>query len=390
MRSGRSVRFVLVGAALAALAFFALGPVVGPGSPADGPSGAMIEFGPLADSGAFERVLAPRPFSFPQDHGPHPGYRTEWWYYTGNLDSPAGHFGYQLTFFRNALSREDPDRPSSLAASQIYFAHLALGRPDGAFRSFERFSRGAGELAGASGDPFRVWLENWSAHGLDEAGAVVALQAGEDVVGLDLTLRSEKPVVAHGDGGVDAKGDEPGNASYYLSLTRLATQGTLRIGAEAYSVVGSSWFDHEWGTSALPAAAAGWDWFGLQLSDGRDLMLYRIRRADGGYEPASSGTLVEADGRAIPLGADDFAVEARGAWRSPHSAASYPTNWIVRIPSAGLELTVEPWQADQEVQGRIVYWEGAVRVRGVSRGEAVEGVGFVELTGYAESMQGLF
>lgn len=387
----RAIRLVLVLVILGAIVLLARGWPLERGAAVDGAGAAAIVFAPSADSAEFARVLEPRRFSFPLDHGPHPEYRTEWWYYTGNLDDPvSGHFGYQLTFFRNALAPEAPPRASHLAASQIYFAHLALSRPDGAYQSFERFSRGAGGLAGAGGAPFGVWLENWSARALDDAGTLVALQARDQEVGLDLVLRADKPVVAHGLGGVSAKGDEPGNASYYLSLTRMASRGQIQVAGESFSVTGSSWFDHEWGTSALPDSAVGWDWFGLQLSDGRDLMLYRIRDADGGYLPASSGTLIEADGTAIHLRPEDFVVEARGAWRSPRSGAVYPARWSVRVPSAEVDLEIEPWHADQEVDARVVYWEGAVRIRGVSRGEAVQGAGFVELTGYAESMQGLF
>ncbi len=357
----------------------------------EGRGAATIVFAPAVDSAEFARVLEPRPFSFPRDHGPHPEYRTEWWYYTGNLDDPgSGHFGYQLTFFRTALAPESPPRLSDLAASQIYFAHFALSRPDGIYQSFERFSRGAGVLAGSTGAPFTVWLENWSVRALDEAGSLVGLHAREQDIGLDLVLRAAKPIVAHGDGGVSAKGEEPGNASYYLSATRMSSQGQIRVGGESFAVTGSSWFDHEWGTSALPASAVGWDWFGLQLGDGRDLMLYRTRSADGSYDAASSGTLVESDGTAIHLRPEDFLVEAQGEWRSPRSGAVYPARWSVRVPSAGLDLQIEPWQADQEVSARVVYWEGAVRIHGLSGGEAVQGVGFVELTGYAESLQGLF
>jgi predicted secreted hydrolase len=385
------VRLVLVLLLLTAAGFLARVWALERGAAVEDKGAATIEFAPAADAAEFARVLEPRSFSFPPDHGPHPEYRTEWWYYTGNLNAPgSAHFGYQLTFFRVGLAPEVAPRLSRLAASQIYFAHFALSRPDGGYQSFERFSRGAGDLAGASGAPFTVWLENWSAGALDETGTLVALAAGQEGLGLDLVLQAAKPIVAHGDGGVSAKGDEPGNASYYLSATRMSSQGRVQVGEESFTVAGSSWFDHEWGTSALPASAVGWDWFGLQLSDGRDLMLYRIRGADGAYTAASSGTLVEADGTAIHLRPEDFVVEAGGSWRSPRSRAVYPARWSVRVPSAGVDLEIEPWQADQEVDARVVYWEGAVRIRGVSRGESVQGVGFVELTGYAESMQGQF
>ncbi|MGH2606601.1 MAG: lipocalin-like domain-containing protein, partial [Anaerolineales bacterium] len=331
MRRRGGIRLLLALLVLGA-AVLARGWALERGAAVEDEGAARIMFAPGGDAAEFARVLEPRPFSFPSDHGPHPEYRTEWWYYTGNLSNPgSGHFGYQLTFFRVGLAPESPPRLSRLAASQIYFAHFALSRPDGAYRSFERFSRGAGDLAGASGVPFTVWLENWSARALDEMGTLVALQAREEDIGLDLVLHAAKPIVAHGDGGVSAKGDEPGNASYYLSATRMSSQGEVQVGEESFAVTGNSWFDHEWGTSVLPASAVGWDWFGLQLSDGRELMLYRIRGADGSYERASSGTLVEKDGTAIHLRPEDFVVEAAGAWRSPRSGAVYPARWSVRV-----------------------------------------------------------
>ena len=339
----------------------------------------------------FDRVTAPGEFSFPEDHGPHPTFRTEWWYFTGNLFAQAeSHFGYQLTLFRTGLAPVAADRESDFATDQIYFAHFALSRPGGAYDSAERFSRGAAGLAGASASPPAFWLENWSVRAVDEVGDVYALSAEQGDLAVDLLLTSLKPVVAHGEAGMSRKGSEPGNASYYLSQTRLATEGTVGEGSRTWQVEGTSWFDHEWGSTALPPLAVGWDWFGLQLDDGRELMLYRIRRADGSFESVSAGTLVEPDGTTIQLTAQDFAVESTSEWRSPRSGATYPSRWWVRVPTAGLDLVIEPYQADQEVNAQIVYWEGAVRVMGSSRGAEVLGVGFVELTGYAESLQGWF
>jgi predicted secreted hydrolase len=338
----------------------------------------------------FARVTAPGAFSFPEDHGPHPAFRTEWWYFTGNLFVQAEtHFGYQLTLFRTGLAPAAAERGSDLATDQIYFAHFALSRPGGTYDSAERFSRGAAGLAGASASPPAFWLENWSVRALDELGGVYALSADHENLAVDLLLTSLKPVVAHGEGGMSRKGSEPGNASYYLSETRLATEGTVVEGNRRWQVEGTSWFDHEWGSTALPPLAVGWDWFGVQLDDGRELMLYRIRRADGSFESVSAGTIVEPDGSTIHLTSQDFAIESTAEWRSPRSGATYPSRWSVRVPVAGLDLVIEPYQADQEVNAQIVYWEGAVQV--MSRnGAEVLGVGFVELTGYAESLKGWF
>jgi predicted secreted hydrolase len=205
-----------------------------------------------------------------------------------------------------------------------------------------------------------------------------------------LTLRAAKPVVAHGDRGLSQKSAQPGNASYYLSFTRLATEGQATVGGQPASVTGESWFDHEWSTSALGTDIVGWDWFALQLDDGRELMFYQFRRADGSLGPLSAGTLVQPDGSAIHLKASDVQIETLATWPSPESQGVYPSRWRVVIPSAQIDLTVEPWLAEQEMRVSFPYWEGAVRARGTSGGAAVSGNGYVELTGYVSSMQGVF
>jgi predicted secreted hydrolase len=340
----------------------------------------------------FARVLQERPFSLPADHGPHLDYQTEWWYYTGNLEDATGaHFGYQLTFFRRGLSPGPPPEGGSLATNQVFFAHLALTDVGGRRHLFEeRFSRGAAGLAGATGAPFGVWLEGWRVDSRNDDGSAVVLTAPGQDLSLELRLEAEKPLVAHGYRGVSRKSQEPGNASFYLSYTRLATEGTIRIGKDRHPVQGESWFDHEWGSSALGASAVGWDWFSLQLGDRRELMVFQIRREDGGLELASSGTLVEADGSVQRLRLSDVDLAATTRWTSPQSGAEYPARWYLAVPSAEIDLQIEPWLDAQELRSSFTYWEGAVKVRGTSRGQPVEGNGYVELTGYAQSMQGVF
>jgi predicted secreted hydrolase len=343
------------------------------------------------DLSGFARAMEPRPFTFPADHGPHLDYQTEWWYYTGNFETAEGrHFGYQLTFFRRALAPGTPDRASAFATTQIYFAHFALTEvSSGTHTFFERFSRGAAGLAGASGDPFTVWLEDWRTEALDEQGEEVRLQAAEGPISIDLTLQSVKPIVAQGDRGLSPKSEEPGNASYYLSFTRLHTIGQITVGNQSYAVSGESWFDHEWSTSALGPQAVGWDWFSLQLNDDREVMFYQIRLADGSVEPVSAGTLIEADGPARGLTQADVVLTVTRRWKSLESDADYPAGWRLQVPSAGIDLAIEPWVADQEMRVSFDYWEGAVRVHGTSAGRPVDGNGYVELTGYGESMQGV-
>jgi predicted secreted hydrolase len=352
-----------------------------------------LRLGSTGDTAGFARAFEPRDFTFPFDHGPHPDFQTEWWYYTGNLTTAAGaHVGFQLTFFRRGLSPVAPARASAFATNQVYFAHFALtDAAGGEHHSFERFSRGAAGLAGATGAPFAVWLEDWRAEARDDLGDVIHLTAAQDGLALDLTLRAEKPIVAHGDRGLSPKSGEPGNASYYLSFTRLRAEGTVTLAAEGpVPVTGQGWFDHEFSTSALGPGAIGWDWFSLQLGDGRELMYFQIRLAGGGLDPASGGTLVFADGTTRRLAATDVQIDVLDTWRSSHSGAEYPARWRMRVPSAQLDLTLEPWLADQEMQVSFVYWEGAVRLSGTAGGQPVSGNGYVELTGYAASIAGQF
>ena len=382
----------IVPAGLVLSALLVLGAAVACRPPADNSGARIVPAAGPPSAENFARAEGPQPLVFPADHGPHPDYQTEWWYYTGNLRTAEGrHFGYQLTFFRRALvpPAERAVRASDWATDQVYMAHLALS--DVAARDFyaaERFSRGAAGLAGAEAAPFAVWLEDWSV--AEEAGGHWRLRAAGDGLALDLTLRDVKGPVLQGDEGYSRKGPEAGNASYYYSLTRLATAGSVQVGGVTYPVTGSSWMDHEYSTSALSAGQVGWDWFSLQLDDQSELMVFQIRRDDGSIDPFSSGTLVAADGSTFHLGRDDFEIGVSGTWRSPRTGAVYPAGWTVTVPAADLTLRLEPLLADQELNLSYAYWEGAVRITGDRDGRLVSGHGYVELTGYAESMQGQF
>ncbi len=355
---------------------------------------AGLPSGNIQSAAGFARAYQPRQFSFPQDHGPHLDYQTEWWYYTGNVADAAGRrFGYQLTFFRRGLlpPQDMPSRQSDLASSQVYFAHFAVTDVS-ADRHWatERISRGAGGLAGASGKPYQVHLENWSAVSTDAAGDAVKLTAWDGAYSITLQLQSTKPVVRHGDNGLSAKSDVPGNASYYYSLTRMQTSGSIATGSGNYTVSGLSWMDHEWSTSALGKNAEGWDWFALQLSDNRELMYYRFRNVDGGIDPVSGGTLIGADGSETHLREDQVTVDVLDRWRSPGDGVEYPVSWRIGIPSQSIDLQVDARIKDQLNRLSIVYWEGAVRATGSAGGASVTGVGYVELTGYSGSINGKF
>lgn len=342
------------------------------------------------DADGFRLAVPPYDFRFPLDHAAHPLYRIEWWYYTGHLDSGSRHFGYELTFFRLGLpvaARPLPGAVSAWRANQLLFRHLTLTDENGGrFMSDERAERQALDLAGADSTRYLVWIGDDYA-GLEADRSTHRLVGSAADFSLDLRLSPERPPVVHGERGVSQKSAGAGNASHYYSLTRLATRGRLVLGRDTLAVTGRSWMDHEFSSDRLRETHTGWDWFSVQLSDGRDLMLYRLRLKNGGLEPLSSGTLVEPDGRTRTVRYADFDTGPTGEWQSPRTGARYPSGWVLRVPREGIELTLEPTVKDQELwvqsMGGLAYWEGSVRVRGVSSGQPVTGEGYVELTGYA-------
>jgi predicted secreted hydrolase len=337
------------------------------------------------DNAGYQRADQPRPFDFPNDHGPHPQFRNEWWYMTGNLADATGRpFGYQLTIFRIALSPTAPPMDSPWRANQVYMGHFALTDVAGnRHYGFERFSRGALGLAGAQAVPFRVWLEDWALTGAEADLFPLRIRAQEGDIAIDLTLDAGKSVVLQGDRGLSQKSAEPGNASYYYSHTRLPTRGTVRVAERNFTVSGASWLDREWSTSALGLDQTGWDWFALQLDDGRELMFYRLRRQDGDTDPFSKGVLVETNGQARPLRWHEVELQPLGAWVSPRTGDRYPAGWRLRLPAEQLDLTVTPKLADQEMRLTVRYWEGAVAVSGRTGDRTVSGQGYLEMTRYA-------
>jgi predicted secreted hydrolase len=338
----------------------------------------------------FKQAVPGYALKFPADHAAHPDYRTEWWYYTGHLQTTTGkRYGYQLTFFRHRVDSSGPTlHPSKWFADNVYMAHMAIS--DETARRFvygEKLNRAALGLAGASAQRYHVWNEDWLAERL---GSVQHLTGDIPGYKLNLIVTPVKPPVLHGaaQDGLSQKGEGPGHASYYYSFTHLKTEGVLQTSEGAFDVEGISWMDHEFSSSQLTESQVGWDWFSVQLANNYELMLYHMRHKDGSIDAHSSGTLVRPDGTSLHLRRDDMQVQAHGQWKSPKSGAVYPQRWTIRIPTVELTLALEPVLAEQELvtdnSTRVTYWEGSVSVRGSMQGEATEGVGYVELTGYVQ------
>jgi predicted secreted hydrolase len=339
----------------------------------------------------FDHADKPRVFSFPVDHGAHNNFQTEWWYFTGNLKSEQGDdFGYQLTFFRRALQPQVDvkNRTSDLAANQIYMAHFTVTQAvTNRFYPFQRFNRGDDQLAGALTAPLlKVLLANWQVQQISDEE--FRLNADSEGIEIDLSLSDEHGIILQGNKGLSQKSAD--TASYYYSIPRLITKGIVSVDSKKYQVNGTSWMDHEFSTSALSGEQVGWDWFALHLDDGKDIMAYRMRNQDGSVDPNSNGSLWIPSQPLIGLTVEEFNISSIGTWKSPTSKASYPSGWRMLIPSQGIDLKITPLTKDQELNFAFTYWEGAVLIEGLVNGKSVSGSGYVELTGYAHSMQGQF
>ena len=340
----------------------------------------------------FDRVTAPREFVFPADHAAHPSYRTEWWYFTGHLVSSTGRrFGFQLTFFRWAFKPPGPQPAttqvkSNWVANNVYMAHFAVTDVESeTFHSDERLARAAAGLAGVTHPPFRLWTDDWSVTSSSAELFPLQLNASTPEAALSLRLSAGKARVDQGDEGFSRKSAATGNASYYYSYTRLPAAGELRLGDEVLDVGGAVWMDREWSTSSLGPEQVGWDWFAVQLDDGRDIMFYRLRRRDGSVDVHSAGVVVEADGSTRRLSSSDVIATPLAFWSNEEASARYPIRWRLTVVPLDLNLEVEALLDDQEHALSVRYWEGAARVSGVeSEKQVVSGLAYVEMTGYAD------
>lgn len=339
--------------------------------------------------GGFIAADGSRPLTFPADFGAHSDFRTEWWYYTGNLQTTEGrHFGFELTIFRVGLLPPTAAIPknSKWSGREIYFAHFAVSDiSDNHFYAFQRYSRPGPGLAGAESNPYHVWIEDWGIT-QNDAGSY-QLRAEQEKIILNLTLTDEMGVILQGENGYSRKGKNPANASYYYSQPRLHAEGSLTINGAQYQVNGLAWNDHEFSTGVLDENQIGWDWFSLQFDDGRALMLFQLRERGGGISDSASGTFISADKSSQSLHKPDFEIAVLDQWKSPHTQGVYPSSWQIKIRQPNCQLDAKPWMSDQEVNfPPITYWEGAVHFTGTCDGAPVSGDGYIELTGYTGSL----
>jgi len=355
----------------------------------------LLQADPTPSSAAepWQRAIGAWSWAFPRDHGAHPNFKTEWWYFTGNLeDAQKRRFGYQLTLFRQGIQFTPAQPTSRWAVRDMSFGHFTISDLQAdQFHVAERVSRGAlGEARAATGR-MDVALGPWTIEQEDAAKESYHLMAREPEMAIDFEEHPLKPLVLEGVGGLSRKADGVGEASYYYSYPRLATSGRLRIGDKTYEVSGLSWFDHEFSTSSLGKDQVGWDWFCIQLENREEIMLYAMRDKSGAMDPVSEGTWVKADGTSERLLPGTFSIEKKGTWRSPHSGAVYPAGWHIVVPGHHADLTVSPAMAAQELHltkmGALDYWEGACTIEGRVDGALVRGVGYTELTGYAGTLQ---
>ncbi len=330
-------------------------------------------------------------YTFPSDHGTHEHFLTEWWYFTGHLFTPEKRrFGYELTFFRRTLNDERVlSNPSQWAIRQLYLAHFAItDEENDHFQFAEKISRAGLGKAGATENKLETWIDQWSAKTVDHEHHQFRLQAEMEGVSINLVTRTLHPPVIHGHKGVSRKGSQNTHASHYYSLTRLQTTGSLRMKGTTYDVAGLSWMDHEFFSSDLDDGLVGWDWFSIQFESGHDLMIYGLRRADGTFAPSSSGTLVYPDRTSQHLTQNEIHMTILDQWESPISGAQYPSRWKIMIPKHQIDVHIIPRMANQELRTnrstQVTYWEGAVDVSGTLAQTPMTGMGYVELTGYAE------
>ena len=323
-----------------------------------------------SDAADFAQVVPGKVFSFPEDHGPHDGFRIEWWYVTANLKDAQGNvFGVQWTLFRNAL-KAGPVQPG-WRDSTVWLGHAAVTSATRHYAA-ERLARGGVGQAGAQAEPFNAWIDDWNFATRPGAASPLAdmqLKASGAQFAYDLHLTSSRPLVLQGDHGYSRKSDQ-GQASYYYSQPFFTATGSISIDGQTYEVSGSAWLDREWSSQPLAASQTGWDWFSLHLDRGAQLMLFRVREKDSdGY---LTGTWIDAQGHTETLHNSD--IQLTPLTTTAIDGRNIPTRWSLKIPGKQLDITTEAVNPKAWMDLGIPYWEGPVRFEG--------GVGYLEMTGY--------
>ncbi|HSZ08042.1 MAG TPA: lipocalin-like domain-containing protein [Steroidobacteraceae bacterium] len=346
------------------------------------PAGCLLAM--LAAAGTqYAPVSAGQTLRFPQDLGSHPQFRTEWWYVTGWLTTEHGEsLGFQITFFRTKPDIQE-DNPSAFAPRQLLVAHCALSDPKrGRLWQDQRIRRAGLKLAEAAEGDTNVWIDTWS---LRHADQTYAAKIDADEFSFDLSLAETQAALINGDGGVSRKGPSPQASSYYYSLPHMRVAGLISRNAAKDRVTGEAWFDHEWSSEYLDPEAAGWDWIGINFTDGAALMAFRIRGLKGEQRWAG-GTLRGADGATHILEPADVDFRAGRRWVSPRTGIAYPVEWMIR--AGARDISLRPLLDDQENDTRVstgaIYWEGAVKAY---EQDSLAGRGYLELTGYGERLK---
>lgn len=332
-------------------------------------------------------------FSFPRDHGSHNDFKIEWWYITGHLFGDDGRrFGFQATFFRSAgLATNSTQANPTFGTDKLFLAHMALlDVKTGKFIHQQRLNRDGWDAFSATNE-LNVRNGNWSLRMTDTNRETMALRGsfGGDAA-LELELQPRKNLVVFGQNSVSRKAADPTAASYYLTFPRLAATGAVKINSQTNRVSGEAWMDHEISSSQLGDGQAGWDWCCLQFKDGREIMAYRMRRADGSQDEFSTLAWVATNGVITHLPSAEFKMETVETWKSPVTGAMYPVSIKLktRDPQSGqpVNFLLEPLAENQELAGGgIAYWEGGCRIRNDAGKEI--GSAFLELTGYAGNLE---
>jgi predicted secreted hydrolase len=335
-----------------------------------------------AEETRYADVVRDHKLTFPQDHGAHPDFRTEWWYVTGQVETSSGTpLGFQVTFFRSRTGVGE-DSKSKFAPKQILFAHAAIADArHGKLRHDEKIARvgfGNHTKVGA----MDIALNKWT---MKMADNIISARISSKNFSFDLLLTPSQPPILQGENGYSQKGSNPKQASYYVSFAQVKVSGKVIVDGKAETVTGKAWFDHEWSSEYLASDAAGWDWLGANLDDGGALMAFQMRGADGKALWAG-GTRVMPDGKVSKMSPQQITFTPLQTWRSPRTSATYPVAMRVDVANESFEL--RPWMNDQELDSSrstgITYWEGATDL--IQNKQRV-GRGYLELTGYAKKLR---